>query len=196
MTTYKTREQWLQAAAVKLRRLLSDRAGLECPEVRIGVGWPSSGARSNVGGQCWARRVSADEIAEITIRVTITDAVTVLAVQLHEMIHAALDCEHKHGGPFKAAHTALGFTGSAKGCTPGDDLRADLAAIAERLGAYPGAEFKAGVSSGPAKQTTRMIKAECEACGFTFRAARTWLEAAESLTCPDASCGGSVEVAA
>lgn len=190
-----TREQWLQNAAAELRPMLATASGFEVPTVRIGVGWPSSGIRSAAEGQCWKTSVSGDGIAEITVRVSVTDPIRVLSILLHELIHAALDCEGGHGGEFKQAWRAVGFTGRAKGSKPGDTLAAELGRIAERLGAYPAAEFNAAVGEVK-RQTTRMLKAECAVCGFVFRTARQWIDqAADGLRCPDVLCDGSAVAA-
>ena len=100
---FETREEWLQAAADALREPFRKRAGLSVPEVRIGVGWPSGGMRTRTGGQTWARAASADGVNEITVRVDIHDAVDVLSILGHELIHAALDCKGGHGKTFQRA---------------------------------------------------------------------------------------------
>lgn len=197
--SYETREAWLAAAAVELSAIIRDRSGLECPAVRIGVGWPAAGRRSNVLGECWVSKAAGDGINEIVIRITATSPTEVLAILTHELIHAALDCQGKHSGAFKRAHGALGFVGSAKGSEPGGELDATLVRVAEELGAYPGAQGLnvpgKGASSAGDKQTTRMIKVECDTCGFTFRASRQWLDRAAGLRCPDADCEGAAHAA-
>lgn len=200
---YTTREEWLQAAADQLRPLLAERSGLTAPTVRIGVGWTSKGRRSAAIGECWKAAAAADGVNEITVRVTHnSDVLGVLGTLLHEMIHAALDCEDGHGGRFKRAHTAVGFRGSARtSAERTDELTADLQRIAATLGEYPGARglAVAPASSAAAKQSTRMIKLLCHACGFTFRCTRQWIDAAGggAMRCPDPLCdvGLSVEVA-
>ena len=84
--------------------------------------------------------------------------------------------------------------------TEGAEWDAWAKPILKRLGALPHAKLS-GQSSGPKKQTTRMLKAECDTCGFTFRATRTWLcevvdEAVRVrvMYCPLPDCGGSMAV--
>lgn len=192
--TFQTREEWLEAAVENLRPVLRARAGLEVPTVRVGVGFPSGGLRSNVGGQTWKREASEDGINEITIRVTVCDPVEVLAVLGHELIHAAMDCVGGHGKRFNTAFLAVGYTGSPKGCTPGNVLRTELASLSEALGNYPG-DGGLAVAAEKKKQGTRMLRCECAECGFVFRTTQKWVAAAVlGLSCPDANCGGTCNV--
>jgi len=41
-----------------------------------------------------------------------------------------------------------------------------------------------GLTTSPKKQATRMIKCECQTCGYTIRTARKWLESAGAPICP------------
>jgi hypothetical protein len=43
------------------------------------------------------------------------------------------------------------------------------------------------------KQTTRMIKCECDTCGIIFRTTRQNIEG-RMLRCPDVDCDGLVQV--
>ena len=116
----------------------------------------------------------------------------------HECLHAALNCAGGHRGAFLKAHNAIGLTGSARASTVGPELAATFAAIAARLGQFPGAGIKPGSgSTAPAKQTTRMIKVECDACGFLFRTTAQWIAASGGwMRCPSSDCDGIAEVAA
>lgn len=40
------------------------------------------------------------------------------------------------------------------------------------------------------KQSTRMRKCQCDACGFVFRATRVHIEATLELRCPSPDCDG------
>lgn len=46
-----------------------------------------------------------------------------------------------------------------------------------------------GETTAPRKQATRMLKCECQACGYTVRTARKWLEMAGAPVCPIARHG-------
>lgn len=183
-TLFETREEWLQAATTELRTVLFSRTDLSVPEVRIGVGWPSGGMRTRTGGQTWARAASADGINEITVRVDIHDAVDVLSILGHELIHAALDCKGGHGKMFQRAFFSMGYVNDPKASVPGAALRTEYALLAQSLGDYPSADGLA-LAAKKKKQTTRMIKCECPQCGFVFRTTQKWVDArAGLLYCP------------
>lgn len=191
--SFDTREEWLQAAAAALRNPMSELTGLALPErVRIGVGFPRQGQRSTVQGQCWSASASADGAPEITIRLTITEPVTALAVLLHELIHAADDNRSKHGGAFARAHRLVGFVGTATESEPSQALRGQLTTLAEALGEYPAATLDLDKGSGPKKQSTRMIKFECS-CGFVFRTTEKWAQGRVCLDCPNPECSDIAE---
>jgi hypothetical protein len=190
---FETREEWLQAAAAEMRGALVDRARLTVPEVRIGVGWPSGGMRTKTGGQTWARKASADGINEITIRVDVNDATDVLCILGHELIHAALDCHGGHGKMFQRAFGLMGYVNDPKASVPGAGLREEYETLARALGDYPSADGLA-IAARKKKQTTRMIKCECVACGFIFRTTAKWADGSRALRCPDYDCGGAVDV--
>lgn len=196
---FDTREAWLQAGALRIAEHIRATSGLTVPTtLRIGVGWPAKGKRSNTMGECWAMTATDDGVNEIVMRTTVREPVELLAVLTHECIHAALNCEDKHGGRFKKAHAAAGFEGSAKTHTTGQALRGTLDLLAAELGEYPGARgLKDGAdSSAGKKQTTRMLKVECDTCGFVFRTTAQWIDAAESdMQCPARNCEGTAYLA-
>ena len=41
-----------------------------------------------------------------------------------------------------------------------------------------------GLTTAPRKLAARMLKCECQACGYTVRTARKWLETAGAPLCP------------
>ena len=189
---FETREEWLSAAADTLRGAFRSRAGIVVPAVRVGVGFPSTGLRSNVAGQTWKRAASRDNVNEITIRVTLDNPVEVLAVLGHELIHASFDCVGGHGKRFTAAASACGYVGDPKTASLSEPLRENMAALAEALGAYPG-DSGLAVAAQAKKQGTRMLKCVCSACGFTFRTTAKWIEG-RALICPDENCQMAVSV--
>jgi hypothetical protein len=173
-----SREVWLGRAAVKLASRIK-RAGYEMPEnCRYACGFPSKGGlakKKRVIGQCWAADCSKDKTFEILVSPTQADAVEVLAILLHEMIHAAVGIEEGHKGHFRKCARAVGLEGKLTATVPGDDLRADLKMIAGQIGPYPHAKLEGRLNTGPKKQTARMIKCEC-ICGYVIRTTRKWIE--------------------
>src|SRR5690606_40933556 len=92
------REDWLQRATLELRDRFT-AAEFPLPEkLHLSVGFPAKGglgARKRVVGQCWPGTVSADGVHHIFISPLLGDAVEVLAVLVHELVHAAVGTEHK-----------------------------------------------------------------------------------------------------
>jgi hypothetical protein len=123
---------------------------------------------------------------------------------LHELIHAADDCQPGHKGAFAEAATRLGFEGPMTRTPPGLGLTADVMTLAEALGQFPHARLDpprptcpspsrperppapdpgGKVHSGPGKQGTRMIELTAACCGYTVRTTRKWLDERYPL-CP------------
>ena len=74
--------------------------------------------------------------------------------------------------------------------TPGEVFHAAVAPILAAAGPLPHARLDtAGETTAPKKQTARMLKCECQACGYTVRTARKWLETAGAPLCPIAGHG-------
>jgi hypothetical protein len=193
-TEYATREEWLIAAVAALTPLF-EAIDQTVPAVRVSVGWPGGNGRKNaVIGQCWATAASADNVAQLFISPVLDDAVRVLDVLAHEMIHAIDDCQSGHKGNFAKIAKALGLTGKMTATVAGDELKERLEAIAFDLGLYPHAALAnpgAG-ADGPKKQTTRMMKAECpEGSGYKVRLTRQWIAEYGAPICPH--CGEQME---
>ncbi|GAB3847341.1 hypothetical protein GCM10029963_28660 [Micromonospora andamanensis] len=200
-----TREAWLHRA-IEVFRPRFDEIGMPLPEkIHVSVGF-SYGARAESGkilGSCWAKRASKDGVNHIFISPESGDTVEVLETLLHELVHAADDCQSGHKGAFAEAATRLGFLGPMTATPASIELAAELMTIVETLGEYPhgalqiparvpaltpaGALVPAGgvddggkLHSGPAKQGTRMVKvvcdkAGCECGGYTVRTTAKWL---------------------
>ena len=130
---YPTREAWLQAAISLLRPKFKGIA--EVPkEVEALVSWPKGSQTAQ--GQHFAKAWTNGKASYVTVSPVLLDAVEVLGVLLHELIHAALP-EAKHGKEFKDASTKLGLVGKAQSNTPGDQLKVELAKLVQQLGPYP-----------------------------------------------------------
>lgn len=184
-----TREAWLLAAIEALGARVFAPAGVDLPEsLRVSVGWPGGrGNKSSVIGQCWASAAAADKVAQLFISPKLDDAVRVLDVLAHELVHAADDCQSGHKGRFAKWARAIGLEGKLTATVAGEELTATLSAIAEELGAYPHAALAAGAdgAEGPKKQTTRMLKVECpQGSGYKARLTRQWLDEYGAPLCP------------
>lgn len=137
--TYETREQWLQAAAEKMRPWMAEKDLKIEVKILFSAGWPKYGAPKSIG-QCWSPTASDGQTAHIFICPTLgDDPVQVLHILLHEMIHASVGCECGHKGPFSRAAKAMGLQGkpTATYAEPGTPLHGQLEVLAEELGPYP-----------------------------------------------------------
>ncbi len=218
------RETWLnELAALMAPRF--EELGKPIPKFRVAVGWTSSGKVSNVGGECWHSSNSADGVFEILIAPIIDDSMHVAEILAHELCHAAAGFKHGHKGDFAKLMADLGmvrpFTQSIGG--PAFDKLARP--FIEELGNIPHArimlkperqligdkddgeseqdEGEGGSSNQKKKQTTRMLKATCQAiakadgsgaepepCGYTIRLSKKWAKEL-GAACP---VHGSMEV--
>lgn len=182
-----TREEWLIQLAERVAPLLS----MPVPRVRLSVGFPGGRSRGGRGkriGECWDTAASADGSAAIFVSPTIADAATAAHVLVHEMIHAAVGVKHGHRGPFRRLALAVGLTGKMTATTATPELADKLAEIVDEIGPYPHAALNADLS-GRKKQSTRMLKIVCPACGYTARTTAKWLEVGTPV-CP---CGTKMQ---
>lgn len=177
-----TREQWLEKASGLMAEGMFKRAGETVPKVRVSVGFPGGGSARKRIGECWNPRAAADGVSQVFISPTLSEGVRVLDVLAHELIHAVVpDAGHK--APFKRIALAIGLTGKMTATEAGPELKAELEAMMSSLGEYPHAAL---TLSNRKKQTTRMLKLECLACGFICRASQT---AIENHGLPTCGCG-------
>lgn len=181
---YRTREEWLGALADSMAPWFRE-LGAPLPKFRISIGFPSTGRRGQRIGECWDGAASADETFEVFIRPDRFDVLEIAGILAHELTHAAVGLDKRHGKAFRRVATAIGLTGPMRATVPGDAFKQRVAPILKKLGAIPHARLSWGDSSGPKKQTTRMIKCECGECGYTARVARKWLEDVGAPHCPE-----------
>ena len=159
----RTREQWLNRGVELLNAEVFTPADMGiAAHVRVSVGFPSGrGGRNNAIGQCWSPSVSADQTIEMFISPSIDDPIRVLDILAHEMIHAIVGLECGHKGPFKRLANEIGLVGKMTATTAGDDLKAKLQTIADKIGEYPHSKLDPKGKSSAPKQTTRLLKIEC-----------------------------------
>lgn len=189
-----TREEWLLAFTAKARPLFK-KAGSPLPkDVRMSVGFPSTGQKSKVIGQCFAASASEGNVHEIFLRPSLqADSRRIAGVLVHELCHAAGHWDH--GAGFKKLATDLGLGGKMTATIETDEFYGWADPIIKELGAFPGAALKdATTVGGKKKQGTRMLKCECHDCGMVFRTTQKWFDKAEEFQCPDPSCSGTIIV--
>jgi hypothetical protein len=188
---FNTREEWLNEAAVTLNKMIGEKTDLKpAKKVLVSAGWPRRDRGGRVIGQCFMGKASMGT-NHVFISPTLSDPVTVLHVLLHELVHAADDCQSQHKGPFTKAIRALGLIGKPTATVAGPDLTPVLKALSKDLGLYPHSVLVTG--TGPDKpQSTRMLKVSCgkKSCGCVVRMTRKWLDTVGAPTC---ACGSKMK---
>ena len=145
---------------------------------RVTCGWPSTrgtAATARVLGECWSHRASSDGTIEIIVSIALDDPLHVLGTLCHELLHAALPEGVGHRPPFGARAKALGLEGKPTATVVGPRFQAAVAELLAALGPFPGAALDV---TSRKKQSTRLLKAQCPACGYLVRVTRVWLAVA------------------
>jgi len=164
---YTTREEWFTEVIRQMRGFF-ETANLALPaQLHVSCGLPSRGAFSEtrqVLGECFHATASADGVHHIFISPLIEDGLGAAGVLLHELVHASLPPDAKHGPQFKAACGKLGLTaGKPKSASPGPELTKTLEdVILNRLGKYPHAALIPPGRKEGEKGKGRMLKISCE----------------------------------
>lgn len=191
---YTTREQWLGAAAQMIMQrdvMATDR------RYRVSCGLPSTrafSAKNKAIGQCWHEACTEDSVNEVYVSPTIDDAVQVFGTLTHELCHVVAGLEAKHGLDFKKVAQGVGLAGKMTATYVGDEMLPWVEECIAELGPYPHrALSKTALELDPtkSKQSTRMLKAQCdgEGCEYTFRISKTQAERGLPA-CP--VCGGEI----
>ena len=184
------REEWLHQAIALLNKEVFSLVDVDLPvDIKVSCGWASSGGASSKRttiGQCFARRVSENNVNEIFISPKLADAVEVLEVLAHELIHAFDDCKSGHRGAFKRIAVAIGLEGKMTSTHAGEVLKEKLNSIFIDLGEYPHAKLDYSKQIKP--QTTRNMKISCTVCEFSYRTSRKNIEQMTNQTCNCCGC--------
>jgi hypothetical protein len=184
------REAWLEEA-VELAKPLFEKAGYTIPKVRVSTGWPVRGgmaAKKRVIGECWSREAASDTIPQIFISPWLQEVICldggVLPTLVHEICHAVVGNENKHNKVFRACARSVGLEGKITATHAGDELKESCRCWSESLGEYPHCRLS-GLRSPHKKQGTRMIKIECDECGYVARTVQKWIDEVGPAHCPD-----------
>lgn len=180
------REAWLGLLLDAVRPRFADN-GFPVPDkVRVSCSFPSRSALSAKRrriGECWHPKHSKDGTTEIFVSPLEASSEQVTETLVHEAAHAAVKCEGGHRNPWKKCAKLVGLDGKASGGKIDGLLQGILRSHVAKHGEYPHAPLDA-VASHRKKQGTRMLKCECEACGYTCRTTQKWLDAAGAPLCP------------
>lgn len=132
---HETREGWLTAARdLCIERIFADE--LKSPTT-VACGWPGGKSPLKTIGQCFPPEWAANGTTHIWISPALHDPVNVLETLVHELIHAIIGCDKKHGRHFRKAMEEVGLEGKPTATVAGEDLREQLLEIADELGPYP-----------------------------------------------------------
>lgn len=189
------REAWLHAVAEHLRPLFKEK-GYTLPPFRVGLGFTSKGENGTRIGECWTDRASGDGHHEIFISPVLDDPLIVAGVLAHELCHAAVGIPAGHGPLFRKCAVAIGLKGPMTATSPDEAFEHFWELVGPLVGPMPHAKLHVSgcapriekpedeaeeaepevISSGPKKQTTRLLKASCaeDGCGYTVRVTRKW----------------------
>lgn len=189
---YETREQWLAAAVVLMTPLFEEK-GYKVPKVRVSCGWPSTRGTSRkkrAVGECWSPEAASDKIAQIFVSPYLnkpSDKDDVTDTLVHEVVHAVVGNKEGHNKVFGKCARAVGLVGKLTQCYAGPELLEKVQDWCAKLGPYPHGGLN-GLKSPHKKQSTRLVKCECDACGYNVRITRKWLEQGAPL-CPIVEAG-------
>jgi hypothetical protein len=132
------REKWLIEATGLLELEFFNKPIRALPKkLALSCGIPKGSSRAI--GQCWDPRVSSDGTTHIFICPSLDDPLQILATLLHELIHACVGIQERHGGNFAKMARWVGLEGKLTATTvsEGTKLHKKLTTISERLGPYP-----------------------------------------------------------
>lgn len=171
--TTRNREAWLTDAVEAVTALFTEQ-GHKVPAVRISVGWPGGKGKKGLLqtiGQCWYAHHSADGLSQIFISPLLDDAVRILDVVIHELVHAVAGGACGHRGAFKKIAVSVGLEGKMTATVAGDKLRGRLVELAAGLGEYPHAKLTPSAAPTTAAGRNRQLKVMCD-CGNIARQSR------------------------
>lgn len=183
-----TREGWLRQLTEMLRPMFQSHGAKLPARIRVSCSWPGGGSARTRVGEAWSPKCSADGTHETFISPAIADVAEVAHILVHELVHHAVGVAAGHRGPFRKLAVALGLTGKMTATVAGPELASKLAELTDTLGPYP--HKKLTVAGNVRKQTTRMLKVQCDNCGCVVRMTRKWLEDVGPPTC---ACGLEME---
>lgn len=190
VATSTERHAWLEDAADFALGVVTTAGGKPTGPVRVSIGWPMLGRK--FVGECWHSEASSDGSREIFISPVRSDGVRLISTLIHEMVHACLPKEVKHGKPFRDLGSKAGLTGKPASMSAGPELLEMIGQWIADHGVYPAGSLSLADRK---KQSTRLLKAECLECGLTFRITKKWVDAVEGrLFCPAPDCGGTMDM--
>src|SRR6266446_6053098 len=189
-----TREAWLNYVAQRMAPMFEKfRAPLPA-QLRIAIGFTSSGRRSKNIGECWDNQCSEDRHFEIFIRPDLGDSKDLMPMQVaeilgHELVHAAVGVAAGHAKEFRRVARGIGLVGQMKATTAGPEFHKAMQPILAAAGPLPHGRLQLAVgasshSSRRKKPHSGQIKCACSTCGYTVHTGRRWIDLAGAPLCP------------
>ncbi len=143
-------------SAVEFQRKPLEEHGNLPDKLHVLTSWPY--ATKKAIGQCYAKTWTKDESVYIAISPKLgNDLVEVLAVLLHELIHAQVGVEKAHGKPFRRLATKMGLVGPMRTTEPGPELTMTLQGMVQSLGEYPHVVMQDHKPETPRKPAKKQI---------------------------------------
>lgn len=171
--TTNEREHWCVKAIELLAPHFKDRAGLTIPE-RLKVSCSLIRERKlDAKGETWLASTTKDGWTNIFVSAGVEDSYDVLAILLHELVHACLQSQdHRVASSFPYYVGRLGQVGKPTGYEMAEWVRTRVfKRIVDRLGPYP--HKRLSEENKPrSKDGTRQLLVGCEACGAKYRSSR------------------------
>jgi hypothetical protein len=168
-----TREDWLNAAVVLLFEKHLKPLGYDMPGViKVSVGFPTKFKSKGVEaiGQCWDTECSEGHFSEIFISPTISEALEVLEILLHEVAHSIVGVKEAHNANFKACAKKIGLIGKATATYASDELKAKLELWLKELPPYP--HSKLTPIDKPRKERVKPPRIFCPKCDYEVKVAK------------------------
>jgi len=163
-----TREQWLNRFVDATQAAFAFNGKPLPPNVRAAICPPHR--KMKAIGLCWSDAVVEDGGREIWVTSAETDPVRVAGILVHELCHAALPHEAKHGPEFRRLATALGLEGRMTATTEGARFRTIWGDLLAKLGPLPAGRYVHGHAVDfRVQKTPRMTNMACPQCGFVAK---------------------------
>jgi hypothetical protein len=151
-------------AAVEHIAPIFQARGYVVPQVKVSVGFPSTGGKGRHLGQCWSSKSAEDNINQIFIAPHLKTPLDFLDTLVHELVHAVDDCQSGHGDNFKKIALDVGLKGPMRSAGAGDWLKQDLIQIAESLGNFPHGRLSLPIRT--MQKAPKRPGAKCAKCGY------------------------------
>lgn len=168
------RQRWLETAVGDLRKHFAKAGHTITDKLRVSIGW-GYGAAEKIAGQSWPVIASSDKHYELFISPASKDGADILGTLAHELVHVVDNNKNGHKGPFKQIAESIGLEGKMTSTTNGPAMREFAEAFIKRHGEYPAGSLSK--TKGRKVQGTRLIKCECETCGYIARTTAKWITA-------------------